>query len=346
MNSRERVQQAARHREPDRVPWHIWYTPQVGAELARLFGVSGAALEIAIGNDILMTHVGVNRGFDVDLAPGAEYVDEWGIRYKHVFHYNEVVANPLAEVDDLSTYHLPDPAAPQRWRVLDGLLAHYGGTHCIAADMSSNLFEIGFHLRGMERWLADLVLEPAFVQALLDRLLAFDEEIARLAVARGVDIVWLGSDLASQRGMIISPQLWRGLFKPRTAQLIAAIRRAAPNMLVAYHSCGAIRSVIPDLIEIGVDILNPIQPLAQGMEPKDIKRDFGAVLTLHGGLDVQQVMPYGTPEQVRDAVRRLFDTLAPGGGYIFGPAHALQPDVPLANIEAMLQAAADYSCYG
>lgn len=324
---------------------HIWYTPQIGAQLAELYGVSDAALESQIGNDILMTHVGVNRGFDATLEPGEAYADEWGIRYRRVFHYNEVVGNPLAEAGDLAQYQFPDPLLPARWQVLDDLLKRYGSVYCIAADMSSNLFEIGFHLRGMERWLTDLVSDSRLVDELLERLLAFDLEVARLAVERRVDIVWLGSDIASQQGMILSPVLWRRLFKPRMAQLIAAIKGASPQMLVAYHSCGAIRSVIPDLIEIGVDILNPIQPLAKDMSPRDIKRDFGAALTLHGALDVQQLMPYGSPAQVRDEVHRLMDALAPGGGYIFGPAHALQPDVPLANIEAMLAAAAEYGIY-
>jgi uroporphyrinogen decarboxylase len=345
VNSAERVALSARHQEPDRVPMHIWYTPQIGAQLAELYGVSGVVLETQIGNDILMTHVGVNRGFDAEVEPGEEYADDWGIRYRRVFHYNEVVGNPLAEAEELANYDFPIPALPARWQALDGLLAQYGSSHCIAADMSSNLFEIGFHLRGMERWLTDLVSDPRLVEELLERLQGFDLEVARLAVKRQVGVVWLGSDIASQRGMIISPALWRRLFKPRMAQLIAAIKGAAPQMLVAYHSCGAIRPVIPDLIEVGVDILNPIQPLAKDMSPREIKRDFGAALTLHGALDVQQLMPYGTPAQVRDQVCRLMDALAPGGGYIFGPAHALQPDVPLANIEAMLSAAREYGVY-
>lgn len=345
MDSKQRVWQIAHHAEADRVPCHIWYTPQIGEKLAQIYGLSGPALEVAIENDILMTHVGVNLGFDAELAPGEEYVDDWGIRYKRVFHYNEVVGNPLADLSAWSTYQFPDPAWSKRWQRLDELLATYGGSHCIAADLSSNYFEIGFHLRGMERWLTDLVANPGFVDALLGRLDAFDRQVARLALARGVDIIWLGSDIASQQGMIISPELWRRLFKPRFARLIRLVKEANPRVLVAYHSCGAIRPIIPDLIEIGLDILNPIQPLARGMEPAGIKRDFGQTLTLHGGLDVQQLMPYGTPADVRDGVRRLMDALAPGGGFIFGPAHALQPDVPVENIEAMLEAAAEAGRY-
>ena len=345
MNSKERVLTSARHREPDRVPLHIWYMPQVGAQLAQVYDVPVDQVEDVIGNDILMTHVGVNRGFDRDLVPDAEYVDEWGIRYKRVFYYNEVVGNPLAGVDDPGDYCMPDPRWPERWRALDRLVARYRDTHCIASDMSSNLFEIAFHLRGMERWLEDLVLRPAYAEALLERLLVFDLEVARLSVASGVDIVWLGSDVASQQGMIIPPDLWRRLFKERLAKLIEAIKRANTDVLVAYHSCGAIRPVIPDLIEIGVDVLNPIQPLARDMNPIELKRDYGDALTFHGGLDVQQLMPNGTPEQVREGVRRLMDALAPGGGFIFGPAHALQPDTPLANIEAMLDEVLAYGRY-
>ena len=345
MNSKERVHCTINHCQPDRVPIHIWLTPQIAARLADEFGASGIAFEVALGNDILMPHVGVNRGFDPEVPLGTTYTDEWGIGYRRVHYYNEVVVNPLAHIENLADYDWPDPAHPERFRVLDQMLREYGESHFIAADMSSNFFEICFHLRGMERFLTDLWLNRPFVEKSIERLLEFDLEVARLAVDRSVDMVWLGSDVASQQAMIISPALWRDLFKPAMATLVAAIKTQRPGIPLAYHSCGAIRAIIPDLIEIGIDLLNPIQPLAVGMKPLALKRDFGAQLTFHGGLDVQQLMPYGSPDAVSAAVRELLTIMMPGGGYIFSPAHALQPDVPLENIHAMLDAVWEYGVY-
>ncbi|MBN1348116.1 methyltransferase [candidate division KSB1 bacterium] len=345
MNSKQRAQTAIKHVQPDRVPVHIWFTPQVAASLADRFGASGIGLDVAVGNDILMTHIGVNRGFDPDVPAGTFYLDEWGIGYRKVHFYNEVVENPLANIDSLKDYKFPLPANPERFRILDQILATYGDTHFIAADMSSNLFEICFHLRGMERFLSDLAFNHPIVDELIRRLLEFDVEVAELTLERTVDMIWLGSDVASQQSMIISPQQWRKIFKPAMAQLIAAIKTRRPGIPVAYHSCGAIREIILDLIEIGIDVLNPIQPLVPGMEPAGLKRDFGDRLTFHGGLDVQQVMPYGTPGDVRDAIRELLSIMMPGGGYVFSPAHALQPDVPLENIGAMLDAVKEFGEY-
>lgn len=143
--------------------------------------------------------------------------------------------------------------------------------------------------------------------------------------------------------MILGPELWRRLFKSRLRRIIAAVRQRTPNMTIAYHSCGAIRPIIPDLIEIGVQVLNPLQPRAAGMDPLEIKREYGEDLAFMGGLDTQEFLPRATPGAVYEHCRRLIAAMSRGGGFIFAASHTIQPDVPEANLRAMLDAACDHN---
>lgn len=201
-------------------------------------------------------------------------------------------------------------------------------------------FELPWYLRGLDQFLVDLVEKPDLAQAIIRNVVDF--ALAQLrkvhyACDGRLDMVVIGSDIGTQRGMMLSPALWREQIKPRTKQLIQA--SADLGLKSYYHSCGAIRPVIPDFIEMGLDVLDPIQPLAEGMEPALIKRDFGDRLTLHGGIDEQELLPHGTGRQVFEHTRQLATALGQGGGYILAPAHAIQADTPTENILAMYRAA-------
>jgi uroporphyrinogen decarboxylase len=161
-----------------------------------------------------------------------------------------------------------------------------------------------------------------------------------------IDVMSLADDYGTQASQLISPNMYRRLLKPRYAVLLAEMRRLAPEVITFFHSCGNVRPLIPDFIELGVDILNPIHIRAAGMEPAALKRDFGRDLVFWGGgVDTQGVLPHGTPVEVRDDVRRNLEALAPGGGYVFNTVHNIQPDVPPANIMAMYRAWREYGAY-
>jgi len=161
-----------------------------------------------------------------------------------------------------------------------------------------------------------------------------------------VDVVQEGDDYGGQQGLLISPRIWRDVFKPRLHQLFSHIKRCAPHVFIFFHSCGSIYEIIPDLIEVGVDILNPVQVAAANMDTKRLKREFGDCLTFWGGgVDTQKILPRGTPEQVREEVKRRIEDLAPGGGFVFATVHNIQADVPPENILAMWEAVQEFGRY-
>jgi len=214
----------------------------------------------------------------------------------------------------------------------------------IMMPFGANLFEWGSYLRRMDRFLMDLAAAPADAEALLDKLVEVHlDGLNRLLPVLGdsVDLISLGDDLGMERGLLFSPKLYRRFFKPRHKLIIDHIKRLSPNLKVFLHSCGSIYLLLRDLVEVGVEVINPVQISAEDMEPAKLKREFGADLTFWGGgCDTQAILPRATPEQVKDHVRRNIDTFAPGGGFVFAQVHNILAEVPPANIVAMYEAAA------
>jgi uroporphyrinogen decarboxylase len=208
------------------------------------------------------------------------------------------------------------------------------------------VFEMCSILCGHEKAMMDFAASPSLSEAIMDRVLTHKLEYYRAAVeqlcAAGLPyfIISESDDFGSQSGLLISPEMYRSLVKPRHALLFREIKRfSGGRAFIELHTCGAVRALIPDLIEAGVEILNPVQSSAAGMDPGLLKRDFGDSLVFHGGgLDSQHTLPHGTPREVRDEVRRRIEELAPGGGFIFTPVHSIQGDVPEENFMAMLEA--------
>jgi uroporphyrinogen decarboxylase len=211
----------------------------------------------------------------------------------------------------------------------------------------SGIFEMAQQLRGTEKLLTDLVLDKHFVDALFRKLADILGEFYRAylgVVGPYVQIVELADDLGSQAGPLISPRVYRELLRDRHAGLVRTIKQSAPQSKVMLHSCGSIRAFIPDFIAAGIEILNPVQPLAKGMEPARLKADFGKDIVFLGGVDVQQTMR-GPVEGVRDEVRRRIEELGKDGGFILAPSHNFGDDVPLENILAFFDAAHLYGSY-
>ena len=204
-------------------------------------------------------------------------------------------------------------------------------------------------IRGMSTLLMDMAGNRELAEALFDRLLALKLDFFNMALpqlADVVDVISLGDDYGTQSSQLISPAMFRRLVKPRLAILTSSIKRLAPDSALFFHSCGNVRPLLPDFIELGVDILNPVHIRATGMEPAALERDFGRDVVFWGGsVDTQGVLPNGTPAEVRDDVRRNIEALAPGGGFVFNTVHNIQADVPPENIVAMWEAWRDYGAY-
>lgn len=367
MRPRERVLAALRHEQPDRVPVDLGATAVSG-----IHRQANAALKAHLGlqadepvhdavQGLVVPDERLRQRFRVDLrrvalrppasgvagppASGDTYVDEWGMRRQRTALYWEIVGHPLADakVADLRHYPWPDPHDPGRVAGLaeEARRLYEETDYALVADfLGGGIFEQAIWLRGFERFMVDLLTDEVFVQALLDQLLELYLEFYAVyleAVGPYVQIVALGDDLGTQNGPLISPQLYRRLIKPRHKELYDFIH-SRTTARIMHHTCGSVVPLIPDLIEVGVDILNPIQTSARGMDPAVLKREYGAWLSFHGGIDVQQILPFATPEQVQAEVRRVAGILGQGGGYILAPSHNIQADVPPENILALYDA--------
>jgi uroporphyrinogen decarboxylase len=379
MTSRERLLTALDHREPDRIPYDLGSTQVTGIHVVayrrlrdhlglpsvepRIYDVVQG---LALPDDDLVERLGVDvRGlfplnshnWKIDVFDAGEYwayVDEWGMtqhRPKRDGLYFSVVASPLDRqgltVEDVRAHPWPDTADPRR---LDGLrelaLAYRAqGRAVMIKGVLAGIFEMSQRVRGMENLLVDLASDETLACAILDTMLEAKLRFWDIALPRLgdlIDVVSEADDYGTQTSQLISPRMFRRVFKPRLQTLFSHIHRLAPHARLFFHSDGNIRPILPDLIEIGIDILNPIHVMATGMEPAALKRDFGRdVCFWGGGLETQRVLPFGTPQEVRDNVRRNVDALAPGGGYVFNTIHNIQADVPPQNVVAMIEALRD-----
>lgn len=340
MNSRERIQSALAFEQPDRCPIFATYVPETEAKLRQVLNCTELDLGVFMGNDMVKDCVGLEMSFYG--RPYPEYTDGWGIKWRYAENqfcqFTEIAEHPLAgDMSRLDTFQIPDPTEDAQYDNFRKLKDLYGKEKWLTGSSQISIFEAAWYLRGLEQFMMDMALEPGYAEALMDKVMQFPLGASRKYIELGADMVWFGDDVSMQTGMIISPDMWRQFLKPRYATLFSAARQANPNIKIAYHSCGNCRAILDDMVEIGLDVLNPLQPMA--IDPTQVKRRYGRRLVLFGGLCIQRLMPQGTPKQVRQEVGRLIRQCGQGGGYILAPAHHFQADTPVENIRAFYDAA-------
>jgi uroporphyrinogen decarboxylase len=376
MTSRERVMTALDHREPDRVPIDFGgllasinvYTYD---ELLREVGIPAGGDEVVSrewstvpkpaeelmrkwGVDFRRVWLGGPERFTpvIDAAAGT-MKDEWGLSWKRVGKYNEFVNPPLAGADlsDLKRYAFPDPADPGRYRgVRESAERLFNETEfaVVAGHSMFGVFELGCWLCGFDDFMMRLVLDKRFVRAFFDRVLEVQKGIVGRyldLVGPFVQVVETADDLGQERGPMISPDTYRELIKPYHKEYIRFIKGKVPHAKVFMHSCGSVFDLLPELIDNGVDILNPVQPGVANMEPWRLKQEFGNRLCFHGGIDVVNVLPKLPASEVAARVREVMSTFAQEGGYILAASHNIQDDTPAANVVAMYQAGLEFGTY-
>ena len=285
------------------------------------------------------------------------FVDEWGITQNRPYPdglYFTAVKHPLEgsiTLDDVKRHPWPDTGDPRRIAGLRELAEGYRaeGRAVVIKGVLAGIFEMAQRVRGMANLMMDMASDEALAGALLDKMLELKLQFWEMALpqlADVVDVVSEADDYGTQVSQLISPRMFRRLMKPRLAILFSRIHELAPDAKIFFHSCGNVRPLLPDFIEIGVDILNPVHVRATGMEPVALKRDFGKEIVFWGGgVDTQDVLPHATPQEVKDDVRRNIEALAPGGGFVFNTVHNIQADVPPENIIAMWDALREYGVY-
>lgn len=350
MTPRERWRALFAGQKPDRVPCDYWGTAEVTGRLMRDLG---CATEAALWKRLSIDKC-------IHLAPRHPRATEdtwhmqslfsiWRIGTANISYgdglgvYEEAVVHPLAEarnVADVERFPWPD-ADDWDYTGLRARCEEWPDYPVLAG--TSEPFYLYSRLRGMERALTDLVEAPEIAEAILDRIFHVDQRVFQRIldqVAGRIDLVYIAEDLGTQESLLMSPRMFRQFLKPRMKRLINLAH--AYGVRVMHHDDGAIRPLIPDLIEAGIDILNPVQWRCRGMDREGLARDFGHALIFHGGIDNQQTLPFGTPEDVRRQVAENIRIFGDAKGYIVGPCHNIQANTPTANIVAFYEAVHEF----
>jgi len=365
-------------KEPDRVPMdlgsHVNSSIHIVAyeALKRHLGiqidslpplVSKMMLDVRVDEPVLQAlHIdtrGVFAGLpeqgNPDDLKGGEWIDEWGVKRvmpPGAHYYDMVLPAPLGgdiTVADIAHYPWPQP---KNGAVAENLKKQVKylreTTDCaIVLNLPSAFVHQSQYMRGFEDWFMDLAANPSLAEAMFDACLEAkmaSAEIILDAVGRDVDILLTSDDMGTQQSLMFSPTTYRKLFKPRHKRYFDFIRSKSDAPLM-MHTCGSVSAILDDLIDIGVQILNPVQTRAQDMDPVYLKKTFGDRIAFWGGVDIQTVLPFGSPDDVRNEVRHLFETLGEGGGWVLCPSHNIQPEVPPQNIVAMYEAGLELGQY-
>jgi len=380
--SRERVLAALDHREPDRVPIDLGGNQTGIHKVAyrKLIDRLGLDEEIVIMDLVQQLaqpservlerlHVDtryVAAGGAKSFAGGVvrrerggrvwhDFTDEFGITWSmpddEPFYF-DISHSPLAglSLDEIRAYPFPKGDDPTRFEGLrDRALRLRNETpYAVISGISGVVYEICWYLRGLENLFIDMMTQPQVLEAIIDRTLGFWLDWFRLFLdeaADVVDVIMIGDDLAGQNGPLFAPRIYREIIKPRQKRLVRYIR-SRTKAKIWYHTCGSVLEYLPDLLDNGIDILNPVQISAKGMDPARLKAEFGDRLVFWGGgIDTQHVLPRASPQEVREHVRRNIEAFKPGGGYVFNNVHNIQRDVPPENVLAMFDAAYEFGKY-
>ncbi|MBI4560087.1 MAG: hypothetical protein HY706_21040 [Candidatus Hydrogenedentes bacterium] len=358
MTPRERVITALNRERPDRVPFELSFGAFTPALMARFIALTGETDPAEYWN-FPVRSVGYRYDHSDELwrkyaafyppeLPVGATISAFGIvSLPGTYYHFRRGLHPLRNATttaEIVEFPLPDPTEPVGYAHLNSSVAALHGRGLAAqGDLYCTIFETAWGIRGMENLLTDFVLRPEMAEALLERLSTMRVIQARQLAESGVAILRLGDDIGMQHGMLMSPELWRHYLKPRLAQVIRAAREVKPDLHVFYHSDGNCEAVIPDLIEIGVTALNPVQP--ECMDPVALKAEFGDRLAFWGTVGTQSTMPFGTPEEVRTTVRDRIRIVGKNGGLVIAPTHVLEPEVPWKNILAFIDAVEEYGAY-
>jgi uroporphyrinogen decarboxylase len=382
MTPRERLLTALEHREPDRVPIDLGGN-QTGIhkfayqKLIDLLGlkedivIMDAVQQLAMPSEAVLERLGVDtryvwaggaKSFKGGIVKNRrngrlwhDLTDEFGITWSmpdDYPYYMDISHCPLAgmSIEQIGDYPFPKGDDPTRFEGLRNRVMQLRRQtpYPVISGISGVVYEICWYMRGLENLFIDMIEQPAILEAIIDRTLEFWLGWFRLfldEVGDVVDVIMIGDDLAGQDGPLFPPALYRSLVKPRQKRLVQYIR-SRTKAKIWYHSCGSVIEYIPDLLDNGIDILNPVQISARGMDPRWLKATYGDKLVFWGGgIDSQHILPRATPEEVRKHVRRNVEAFKPCGGYVFNNVHNIQADVPPENVVAMFDAALEFGRY-
>jgi uroporphyrinogen decarboxylase len=352
MTHKQRVMNLLKGKPIDRLPSDVWLSDRASLVLSRELGVSGEELMQLLDNHLIIVAALDNHKcwddpiclekalqlgyFHRGVEPGIIF-DDWGVGWDTAHEGIYEVFHPLGEEPDIDRLRVPDPRGPHLFDVVNEAADRYGEEYCVVGCQDLTLFERACALRGFDTFLVDLKENPRFAENLLDAIADYQVELARGFVSRGVDIAFTGGDYGTQQGLMVSVDDWLRFEAPRLRRIWEIYQ--AKGIPILHHSCGNILDLIPHLISMGLNILNPIQHV---MQAEALRDRFGDSLVLFGGVDSQELMTFGTPEQIAREVERYIRILGHGKGYIVAPDQCLLSNVPAGNVIAFVHAVARY----
>jgi uroporphyrinogen decarboxylase len=329
MTPRQRIQAAVNHEEIGSCPYLMWMDEDLQQRLGRFTGNPDFGKEL----ETFMTWVGPAYPETNERVDDTHYVDAFGVVWEEATPGEIGMANaPQYLEPNFEGYTFPPTRIPGLFDNTPAQLEQHSDLYTMWS-LGFSLYERAWSLRGMEPFLMDMACEPAFAHELMDRICEVNLDLIAQACEHPLDCIRFGDDWGAQRGLIMGPHFWREYIKPRMTKMIELSHRHGKTVFL--HSDGDIREIIPDLVEIGLDILNPVQP--DVMNIYDIKREFGKDLTFLGGVSVQHLLPHCSAEEVRAEIRRMIREIGAGGGFIISPTHTLGPDIPLENLAVMVE---------
>ena len=366
MNSKERVLKAFKKSDgnPDRVPVQFDLCRQhietFGKKLKLepdyalsyyedlTYRISANDIRTKMGSDVVVVGGTVPAGYTPVPVDGDITKNEFGMHMKPTPLYVEVVKCPLETITstkDAEDYQFPDAYAAGRFEKAKRDIDRFGKDFFIIGDVEISLFEMAWHLTGLEKYLVGMLCNEPWIEPLNDRVEEWSTGLALQLVKAGVDAIWLGEDLGSQTSTLISPEDWRVRFKPRHKRMIDRLKKENPDIIIIMHSDGAVAPLIDDFAEIGVDVYNPVQPNVSGSDPQELKDRYGDKICFFGGIDQQVLLPSGDNWMIRNEIKRRIGILGKERGYLLAPAHIIQADVSPATIEVMINAVKEYGRY-
>jgi len=366
MNSRERVLRALRKKEgdPDRVPIQFDLCRQhieaFGKELCirpdyaisyyedLTYRISANDIRTKMGSDVVVVGGTVPFGYKPEKVLGDITKNEFGMHMKPTSLYVEVVKCPLenvATISDIKNYSFPDAYANGRFDKTKRDIDRFGKYYFVIGDVEISLFEMAWHLTGLEKYMIGMMCDEPWLEPLNDLVEEWSTGLALQLVKAGADAIWLGEDLGSQTSTLISPDEWRTRFKPRHKRMIDKLKKENPEIIMIMHSDGAVAPLSDDFIELGVDVYNPVQPNVEGSDPQELKDKYGDYISFFGGIDQQELLPSGDLVKIRSEIKNRIGILGKNQGYLLAPAHILQPDVSPDSIEEMIRACSEYGPY-
>jgi len=357
MNSRERVRRALLRNigQPDRAPIQFdlcrQLTDHFGKELGIIpdyalsyyedltYRISANEIRTKMGSDVVVVGGTIAAGFVPKPVEGDITQNEFGMHMKPTPLYMEVVKCPLDHansVADIDAYDFPDANAQGRFEKAKRDIARYKDEYFIIGDCELSVFELAWHLTGMEKYLMGMALDEPWVEALVDLVEKWTTDLALNLVREGVDAIWLGEDLGSQTSTLLSPAMWRDKYKYRYVRMIKKLKAVNPDLLIIMHSDGAVAPLLDDFIEMGIEVFNPVQPNVPGSDPQELKDKYGDKISFFGGIDQQELLPKGDKDEIIAEVKRRIDIFAKNGGYLVAPAHIIQADVAPETVKLLI----------